>query len=210
MKKRIIISICILLVGIASVVGANYFLSFHSVSVSLGDATKSATIYTSSGKEIKQLSSSGKITLREGNYYIIPTGDHITTDKITFTVEKNDKNITINPPYSKEYLATELTKELPAIQAALTAKYPTLITNYILKSGALYERGDWFGGLLAPKVNDIRDRRSPYRVVLHKKDTSWEVVRRPEYTLSASRYKEVPTNVLRAVNAIVELPDIPS
>lgn len=207
MKKRIVITLSILLVAIASVVGANYLLSFHTVSFSLNTRVTGITVYGSDDKEIKKLSSSGEITVHEGNYYVIPDGENVASNKITFSVEKSDKDIVIDPPYSKEYLSAELTKELPAINTALSAKYPTLIPNYTLKSGTLYGHGDWFGGLLAPKVNDIRDQRAPYRVVLNKKDGTWEVVRRPEYVLSASRYKEVPVDILRAINAIVELPD---
>lgn len=204
MKKKIIISIGILILAALAIFGANYLLSFHKVLFALENDTASITIYNSDDKEVGKLSSNSDISLQAGEYYIIPGGENIATDKIAFTVNKDDTNVIINPPYTKEYLESVLKGEKLAIEAAITTKYPSLISEYTIKHGTLYERGDWFGGLLAPKVSDIRDERDAYRIVLHKKDTSWEVIRRPEYTLSSSRYKEVPITILRAVNAIVE------
>ncbi len=204
MKKLLIISVSIVMMATAVFFGVSYLLSFRTVAFTLDDSVDSVSIYTSNDKEVGQLSSSGDISLQEGKYYVIPKGEMVAADKIAFTVEKGDTTITINPPYTKEYLNELLQDEIAAIQAAVATKYPTLISGFTLKDGTLYGRGEWYGGLLAPKVSDRRDIRSPYRVVLHKKEGSWEVVRRPEYVLSASRYQEVPISILREVNAIAQ------
>ena len=114
--------------------------------------------------------------------------------------------ISVNPSYTDESLSKTLEVEQGAIESAIAAKYPDVYNNYTLRQGVLYEQGQWFGGLLKPKVVDTRDQKDPYRIVLHKKDTSWEVIRRPEYILTSSRYQEVPVEVLREINAIVGEP----
>lgn len=207
MKKRIIISIGILLAATAAVLGGNHLLSFHKVTFTLEDGTSTMSIYDTNGKEVKKSLPGGSTFLREGKYYIIPSGEDIASDKINFTVEKENKNITVNPPYSKQYLEKLLEKERAAIETAIASKYPSLISGYTIESGTLYERGDWYGGLLAPKTSDKREQKDPYRIVLRKKNGSWEVVRRPEYILTASRYKEVPIEILRAINKLVQQPD---
>jgi hypothetical protein len=203
MKKRIIISIGIILAVAATVIGANYLLSFRTIGFSI-EAGTSIAVYSSEDKLIKELPTRGNLSLREGEYYLIPSGENIASDKIAFTVGDSDSSIEVTPPYNRAYLDTLLQTELPKIGSAVAAKYPTLISGYELQSGKLYERGEWYGGLLKPKVSDIRDQRDPYRIVLHKVDDRWEVVRRPEYILSSSRFDQVPIAILRDVNSLVE------
>ena len=203
MKKKLIISVCAIFAALLALFSANYLLSFHKVAFDLDDSVTKITLYTADDTQISTLTSSDHTLLREGKYYVIPEGEKIATDKIPFTVEKKDITISIQPGYTKDFLSSSLKEELPAIETAIAKKYPSLSPQYTLANSTLYQKGEWFGGLLAPKVSDSRDIRDPYRIILHKKDGEWQVVRRPEYTLSASRYKEVPTTVLRAVNAIV-------
>jgi len=204
MKKRLIISVSIIMAAALAMTGVNYLLSLHKVTFTLNQEVTAISVYNSKEKRVGRLASSGEISLQEGEYYAVPEGERLATDKITFTIEKSDKAITVNPPYEREYLDEAVKRELPAIDAAITAKYPSLISGYTLKSGTLYGRGEWFGGLLAPKVPSPRSLKDPYRIVLHKKDGSWEVIRRPEYVLTSSRYNEVPVEILRQINTLTE------
>lgn len=204
MKKKIFISIGILVTIAVVALGVSYLLSLHKVSFTLSKYVTGATIYKEDKQKVKQITSASHIMLTDGNYYVVPEGDHIATDKIDFTVDKKDKTVSIDPPYSKSYLEALLQKEQPAINEAVHTKYPSLIDGYTLTRGQLYKQGEWFGGLLEPKVSDLREQKDPYRIVLHKQNGTWEVIRRPEYILTSSRYEEVPIDILRAINLIVE------
>lgn len=204
MKKKYIIIASVLILLLFAGLGANYLLSLRKITFTLQNDVTGASVYDSKDKEVKRFEKEGgSALLRAGRYYAIPAGENISKDKINFTVDDKDSTITINPAYSSEYLAKLLKKEKSAIEAAITKKYTSALSDYTLERGALYNHGEWFGGLLAPKVSHTRDRRDPYRIVLHKKDDSWEVVRRPEYILTASRYQEVPVDILRKINELV-------
>ncbi len=205
MKKRLYISSAIIIIVLALLVSANFLLSFHKITFSLANDVTSATIYRSNKQKIKDITTKDTTAfLKNGSYYLIPKGTNISQDAINFSVKKGSKTIAVNPSYSKEYLADLLKKEEAPIETALTTKYPSVLAEYTLKQGNLYQHGDWFGGLLAPVVDDARDQKDPYRVVLHKQNGTWQVVRRPEYILTSAQYTNVPIGILRAINLLVE------
>lgn len=203
MKRKLVIIIGVSLTIALLVYGITYALSLRKVTITLEGRTESVTIHDEGDRELKYLSESGSLRLQEGDYYAMPSGEGLTTDKIGFTVTDQGAAITIDPPLTKEFLEDALAGEESAIEAAIASKYPDLYPLYTIESGTLYHHGEWYGGLLAPKVSDRRDRRDPYRIVLHKKDGNWEVVRRPEYVLTSSRYGEVPIDILRHINQLV-------
>ncbi len=206
MKKRFFLTIIALLILLFAGLGVHYLLSLRKVTLNLDEQTDEVTVYTSRDKVVKQLSSDGRLLLKEGEYYVIPTGANIAPDKISFSVTNQDMTIDIQPAYTKDFLANLLKNEVSAIEAAIVKKYPSALKDYTLAQGSLYARGEWYGALLKPKIRDIREQKDPYRIILHKNDGMWEVVRRPEYSLSSSRYSEVPIDILRKVNAIVGEP----
>ncbi len=204
MKKKLFIGLGFIVAIVLVAFGTNYLLSFHKVSFAFQNDVASATIYGSDKQELRRVEPNGSMLLKKGKYYAIPEGNNLSKDPINFTVEDKDKTITIDPAYSKEYLKELLTKEKSVISAAITAKYPSVFSKYTLTHETLYGRGDWSGGLLEPIVSDVRDQRDPYRIVLHKENGDWKVVRRPEYVLTSSKYETVPVDVLRAINSIIE------
>ena len=204
MKKKLYISIGMIILGLGIILGANYLLSLHKVTFTLDSNVTSAAIYRVDSHKIKDIKTNTTILLQAGKYYLIPEGKNINEDKIGFTVNKGDMTVSINPDYTKEYLNTLLKTEKPLVEAVVASKYPTLIGNYTFQQETLYKRGEWFGALLAPKVDDARDQLSPYRIILYKKDGKWEVLRRPEYVLNSSKYTNVPIEVLRAINKLVQ------
>ena len=206
MKKRYLLIISILVAILFAGLGVNYLLSLRKVSFILENNTESITVYNSDKKSIKEFSSNGHMLVQKGDYYLIPSGDNLSSDAINFSVSKEDKTVVVNPSFTDEYLDKKLQEEMGVIESAIASKYPSVYDDYTLAQGKLYKQGNWFGGLLKPKVSDIRDERDPYRVVLQKKDDGWHVIRRPEYVLTSSRYEEVPTDVLRAINSIVGEP----
>lgn len=204
MNKRLIVLFGIIFISL-TLFGINYLLSLHKVSFDLDEEVSSITIYTDDEKKIKHFETDSHLLLQEGEYYILPEGDKIADDRITFTVKGQDTTVEVRPSYSKEHLSTLFDQERPVVQETLKEKYSSLIVDYTLSQGKLYGRGDWFGGLLEPNATE-RDRKAPYRVVLHKEKGGWVVVRRPEYVLTSSRYQGVPVEILRDINLLVGEP----
>ena len=202
MKKSLLIPIIIIFTALFVLLGANYLLSLREISYTLDSSVSEIKVYSSKEKEVGSLTKDNNLHLQDGKYYIIPQGENISKEKIPFTVEGEDKTITVHPAYTDQYLKELFKQEQSAIELAISTKYPSLYPDYTLTNHTLFQRGEWFGGLLEPKVLDIRDERDPYRIVLHKKDGKWEVVRRPEYILTSSRYSEVPIEILRSINLL--------
>ena len=200
MKKLFIITFSTIIVISLIITGVFYLLSLRTVTFSL-ENTSSITVYNSKDKEMASLSSNGDIKLQDGKYYVIPSGEGVATDKINFTVEGEDKTISINPPLTRDHLEKMLEKELPTIKVVISKKYGSLVDDYTLDNGSLYHHGEWFGGLLKLKVNDLRNLTDSYRIVLHKEDGEWTVIHRPEYILTSSRYSEVPVDILKDINS---------
>lgn len=207
MKKNMIVPIIGFIIILCAGLGVHYLLSLRKVTLVIQKGTDSITLYTSKNKTLKELSATGSIQLQEGTYYIIPKGKNIDDSKFFFNVENTEKTITVQPAYTTSFLASLLPNEIDEIKDAILKKYPNTFTSYTLSQGSLYGRGEWYGGLLKPVVSDNREQKDPYRVVLHKEKDTWNVVRRPEYTLNASRYKDVPIEILRKINAIVGEPE---
>lgn len=203
MKKALLLTASALLVITLAITGVFYLQSLRTVTFSLENVS-SVAVFDSKDKEVASLSSDGDIRLQEGKYYVIPSGEGIDTSRVNFTVGEEDRTVSINPPLTEERLEELLEEEMPAIEAAISDKYDSLIDGYTLDNGSLYRHGEWFGGLLKPKVSDPRQRKDPYRIVLHKEDSEWKVIRRPEYVLTSSRYSEVPVEVLRQINLIAQ------
>lgn len=185
------------------VAGASFLISFHKVSLTLQKEVTGATLYRADKQKIKHFTANNTILLQSGKYYIIPEGDHVSQEAINLTVSSNDMTIDIDPYYTKEYLNDLFTQEKLSIRAAITSKYPLIITGYSLEQETLYKKGEWFGALLVPHISDPRDQRDSYRIVLHKKNGNWEVIRRPEYVLTSSKYPDIPTDILRSINKLV-------
>lgn len=202
MKKLLIIITTSLIAVTALIAAVFYWTSLREVSFTL-ENTSSVTVFNSDDKDIAKLQKDDTLRLRKGSYYVIPEGDNISADKITFKVEDSDLEVHVNPPFSDNYLHELLDEELPTIKESITSKYPKESEGYVLDKAQLYGRGEWAGGLLAIDSPATGHQRDPYRIVLHKKDGEWQVVRRPEYILTASRYSEVPIEVLREINQIV-------
>lgn len=203
MKKNLSLAVIALLIITVLGLGINYLLSLHKATFFLDDEVSAVSIYSSDDKEIKHLTGNGSVLLKNSKYYLVPEGDSVAKDKVFFTIEGENKEITVQPAYSTDYLEAKLRDEIASINNTLKETYPSFVDGYTLKRPTLYGRGEWFGGLLAPKVSDSRDQRDYYRVVMSKRNDDWQVIRRPEYILSASRYNEVPHSILSDINRLV-------
>lgn len=212
MKKFIIISIIVILLAGATIAALVYFNSFQKVSIVLGEGVTSAHLHKVDpekghsheivGDDLQELTASGELSLQNGSYFIIPEGDKISKEEIGFTVNGSPLTVEVKPGYSEEYLSSVLKTEEPTITTAITERFPAEAQNYTVTKGTLYEKADWYGALLVRKVSDPRDQRDYYRIVLHKQNDVWQVVNTPQLVLTSAEFKDVPVDVLRAINQL--------
>jgi flagellar basal body-associated protein FliL len=204
MKKRIIIAVIVILVGIAAVAAYAYFASFHKVTVSFSPDVTSATLYKEDGKEIEKVSTAKEVLLQNGTYYAVPEGQKVSDKEITFTVKDSGLELALDPDYSTDFLQQTLVKEQSAITTAATTSLPLIAQSYSIEEGTLYRHGEWFGALLIQKTADIRDERDFYRIILHKESDTWKVVGKPELVMTKVEFKNVPASVLKSVNQLTQ------
>lgn len=205
----------ILIIGSALIVTAGVFgylvyrASLHTVSLTLAPTVQQVTVFrenqtasdndTIPGVQLAQTSASTTISLQNGDYYAIPKGNNLVTDKIYFTVKDVDQRITIDPDYTTSYLEKQLTSNLPAIQRSIDQSFPVVAPRYTLTSSQLYKKGDWFGGILAPQDTALDE----YKVIVRKNGQKWEVVGIPQIVLTSTAFPKVPTDVLTQTNRLV-------
>lgn len=202
MKKLIIIPVLILIAIIAATLGIKYATSFHKVSISLGDKVTEVAVYNVlSEDKIKDISQSGDISLQNGDYYLVPSGENIDTTRLTFVIDNTPKSVSANPGYSKEYLQSELVKQLSEITKVVQNSSP-LMGKYQLDQPTLYKDVDWFGSLVVRRNIDPQDEPDYYRVVAHKVGGTWKVIGAPELVLTKEKFNTVPTEVLSAINRL--------
>lgn len=214
MKKTIITTSIIIVVIIAAVFGYQYISSFYKVSVALHKGVEGATLYKVnpddghvdpdelSGTELEKISGNKTVSLQKGEYYLVASGPNLSKDPIHFSVINKPVAVEVDPDYSSEFLAQQLAVEAPAITSAMIAQYPLISSDYTVTNGTLYQKGTWYGALLTKKVSDPRDQQDYYRVVMHKENEKWKVINKPELILTTTDFKDVPIEVLRAINKL--------
>lgn len=107
---------------------------------------------------------------------------------------------------TKAQLSEQLKSELPTILGVLNSKYPKIATDYVVNSGQLFDRGEWFGTTLSYRGTDTANRDT-LRVLLQKVNGIWKIrTTPPEMILSAKDYPDVPKSILKAINQPISLP----
>ncbi len=213
MKKNTLIIASIVILLIAAGIGLYlYSQTFHAVSIVFKQDNISAKLYKSigdtdsdddKGPELKILTKSESISLQDGEYFLVAEGETIATTPIGFTVQGKDTTVEVDPSYSQSYLKRQLEGQVATIHALIKQKYPTIIADYTIQEGQLYQKGDWYGTVLTKNISDQRDVADFYRVVLHKNSTTWEVIDSPVLVLTSSEFKNVPIDVLKSINTLV-------
>jgi hypothetical protein len=211
-RKNIILFIITGIIAVALIAGGfayKYYASFHKVTISVQRSDLTVDIYqakagvdehdASSGIKQGTVKGTGTLSLQQGDYYILPTGTKYDTSDISFTVKDKDLTVKVNPGYSEEYLASQLTKELPAINAVITAKYPSATSNFKLNSGKLYGDGTWYGTTLV-QYAEAGENGDVYRTVLHKVNGTWQFAATPELVISSLLHKDIPISILSDLN----------
>lgn len=204
MKKSIIVIIISLIAIASSVAAYMYFSSFRNVSFDIKQPNVTVEIFESeSGKSIKTITSSSSVSIRDGEYYYQTSGDRYESESEALIVT-SDTSIIIDPAYSSEYLSSLLKPQEGSIHKLIRAAYPGVIGRFNIHDGKLFERGDWYGTILTEKVDDERQITDPYRVILKKNGETWEMLGSPEIVVNTSNQPEVPLDILRQVNDLLD------
>lgn len=213
-KKKIIflaILAVILLVGLSIV--RQYRNSFQKVTVNINNSSsdvqvdlyKRAAIEGApqkTGEELRTITGGETFKLKKGMYVLVPKGEQLDPTPVRLTVDNTPLTLTLDIPYTQAYLQQLQTSELPAIEATILAKYPSINADYTINQGVLYHRGEWYGTTISNKIGP-KDNRfgDTLRVVLVKKNGQWVLLSTPpEIILNAPYYPEVPVDLLRIIN----------
>lgn len=215
MRRAIILTSIVIIFVAGGVTSYLYFASLQKVSVVLHSGVTGAKIYQSNneddheggaapaGNPIETLTASKELSLTKGRYYAIPEGGKdLLRDQIVFTVENKPLTVDIDPDLTADALAKQLASQTTAIQQAITVQFPLIGSDYTVASEKLFKKGEWYGALLTGKNDDPSAPGDYYRVVAHKEDGTWKVIKTPVLVLTTAEFTTVPKAVLTAINQL--------
>ena len=176
-----------------------YYKNSHDVSIydpyeTEGDGNRKLVTTATRSGEVKRL-------LKNHPYIVTYTGnDGYANGEIKVNTTSSSQ-VKINPYYSKDRLKPMAAAVFPQVNKVFSSVYAT-VSDYQLNKGQLYHWGDWYGTTLAYTGNDTFND-DVLRVVFHKENDIWTLkTRPPDITLSKFIYKDVPFDVLSAVNKL--------
>lgn len=226
MNKKLIITLSaaflgIVAIGIGSVMLIEY-LSWKTIQFNLSAGTSSIKIYDAvsidelnnqyidetGGDEEAEVSNllatingSGTARLKEGRYYVVPSGDTIANDIIAVDIKNDTSAVSIAPYSSSDYLFETHSQEIPAIQSVIKNEFPSVAKGYSIAQGVFYHTGEWYSTTLhdsSPYA--MLHGYDTYGVILHKEDGAWKVAARPSIVFSYSDNRSIPEDIVDAVN----------
>lgn len=209
MNKRliIIISAAILLIVSGLVVGE--LIQYKSVSFRIAEPTVSVDVYNKTGDSLDPASSpkiasatnNQSVSLKNGEYFYVPSGNNIDNSAVAFSVNGNT-TVDVISPYSRDYLSVIAQQESSAVKAAMLEKYPDVMAKFNYDSITAYGRGQYIGIILTPVDMDQHNPSGYYRAVLQKNGESWSVIGRPEIVLTKHNTPGITIDILTAINSI--------
>ena len=206
MNKKYTILIILSLLTIGILCYSFYLSSLHKISFETKGSFSTIDIYKRhSSEKISTINLQKKevLSLPNDNYYAVLPDSAYNQTPVYFTVDNKDLTVSINPDYSDEHLETLLKTEQSAIYNVIDKYLNSENTqDYIIKKGALFEKGDWFGGVLVNKKADNNNPKDTYRVILKKDNESWSMATTPMIIFSSAALPDIPIEVLRKVNAL--------
>lgn len=213
-KLALLFAVFLVVTGLLTGV-KNYFGSFQKITISVKNPanTYSLELYkaidkedeiTKNGEKLQTITSNTTLKLKKGIYVLVPKGDNLDTKWINFTLANTPKTITLDIPYSEDYLIKQVTSELAELNNVITSANPFISILYDIQRGQLYGKAEWYGTTLTPK-NDFSENRNGdvLRVLLHRENNKWVLLSDPpKIILSAPNFPNVPLDVLEAINKL--------
>lgn len=190
--KKIIIILIVSIIVIGGLYAASFFLSLRTVSFNLGGEGYVVQVRDEESKKIKEITSSQKMRLPQGNYSYDILGDIYNNKSVMFTVE-TDTTVNVTPIYLGSYLE-KMTEEVKVdILKVLHDTYPS-VAGITLTKVSLDETFTWaYGTLTIDSSTDI------YRFIVKRKAGNWNVAAAPAIAISKSQNNDIPGSILSSL-----------
>lgn len=197
-----IITISIILAIVIAAIGiGTYVLSFRTATFDIIPENLGVTVRDLDNQEKGSLDQDGSLQLQDGTYTATPNGESYSAVPIEFKIDGQDITVTVDPDFSESRLEELRKSEQPAITQVIQSTYSSAIGDFTIQPGTLYNRGEWYGGLLVQKPLGGGQLGDTYRVILKKENNKWIIAAEPKIVLSASDYPDIPRDILTNVNA---------
>ena len=170
-------------------------LSGSNYTVTLYDGTKEAN------KPITTIEASQELTVKNGYYCYVVDGENYSDEEMCFSVYNANKEVTITPTYSSEYLASLLSTERNSINSTIQRQYGSILNSYENKTGKLIGDGSWYIGILQEKIVNPGELFDTYVYILKKSNTTWAIAAKPSLVISGVEFNTIPKNVVNEANS---------
>lgn len=187
-------------------------LSSKDVTFTFSANTRSIKIYGSDypakqqkANELASLNKTGTLRLTPGTYYVVPNGSNISSAsiKVDVAANKDSQTVEINPFYSEKHLQQSLVSELPDIKEVINDRYPTVMSHFVMKDGALRHFGEWYTAILYEDNSSSRSAVDIYGIIMHKSDGVWKIAATPSVVFSYSDHEDIPRDIIASINQAV-------
>jgi hypothetical protein len=206
MSKKSIIGIIITVVAIGIVGSITAFLlSFRTVTFIFDKPDAHIAIYRADDKDKKgklaEITKDAAATrLQEGEYQAVVTDEAYDDKPTNFTVKRSDSTVSIDIAFSRRRLEGLVDQELPTINVAIRAAFPSQIERFGIEKGKLYDEGQWYTTSLIETPLHQSEEGDVYHLVMKKEGDTWKAVGKPTLVLMQSEFKDVPLNILKEGN----------
>lgn len=165
----------------------------------------SASVYDTSGREagaddvlLGKITESGdtiRIPKNLASVMVIYKGASGYADGL---VGGNTRQVNIDPEFSAEKIAALIAAERSQLESAVFSGLQNQ-SSYTLGQGTLFDHGAWYISKLTYK-NSSDANSDTLRVLLRKDGDTWQRIGTPALVFTAYSTKNIPLNVLNAVN----------
>lgn len=153
---------------------------------------------------VREFDQDSDFHLKKGEYLLATRSNGtLMEESTTFELREEKVKKTISAKLSEVSLRKQLAQEKESIHNTIRAAFPGVINTYRIAEGKLYENGEWYGTTISlPQPLDDSGYVDIYRIILYKKNNSWEIqTHPPELIFSYKKYPNIPRNVISDVNA---------
>lgn len=121
-----------------------------------------------------ELSATGSIRIKPGDYYVVPSGDNIDRSAISIQINVEYRRKRIFPVI----FTSNFSNQTAVINQIITDRYKNIISNYSIDNGLFLHYGDWYVTSLynEPTVESGSDT---YGIILHKVNDKWQIAATP-------------------------------
>ena len=149
----------------------------------------------------KKIESGKTYHLSKGNYYLIASGDGVSTNMQGILL-KDRVTRTLDYELSEKRLAELSKREKSNIDNAIHTRNHNIGTIYNIASETVTEKGNWAIAALVFKGSATDLNRDTQKVVLQKKNNHWQVACAIQISISKYECPQAPQTVLERADTI--------